>query len=155
MIVDKLFDAVAMRGPVCVGLDTAIEYLPLEFRAGFDDPGEALFQFNRRIVDATTASCACFKLQIAYYEALGLEGLRAYARTLRYIRAKGCIAPGYDGDLVLVDLHTPWTVDATAFASKGRNTPFEGRTLVGRVIITIKAGRIVYDDTTSNQEARQ
>ena len=68
---------------------------------------------------------------------------------------KGCIAPGYDGDLVLVDLHTPWTVDATAFASKGRNTPFEGRTLVGRVIITIKAGRIVYDDTTSNQEKRQ
>jgi len=92
MIVDKLFDAVAMRGPVCVGLDTAIEYLPPAFRAGFAGPGEALFQFNRRIVDATTASCACFKLQIAYYEALGLEGLRAYARTLRYIRAKGCIA---------------------------------------------------------------
>ncbi|MCX6084319.1 MAG: dihydroorotase, partial [Caldiserica bacterium] len=68
---------------------------------------------------------------------------------------KGCIAPGYDGDLVLVDLHTPWTVDATAFASKGRNTPFEGQTLVGRVVMTIKAGRIVYDDTISNQEERQ
>jgi orotidine-5'-phosphate decarboxylase len=92
MIVDKLFDAVAMRGPVCVGLDTALDYLPLQFRAGFARPGEALFQFNRRIVDATAPSCACFKLQIAYYEALGLEGLRAYARTLRYIRSKGCIA---------------------------------------------------------------
>jgi len=92
MIVDKLFDAVAMRGPVCVGLDTAIEYLPETFRARFDDSGEALFQFNRRIVDATTASCACFKLQIAYYETLGLEGLRTYARTLRYIHSKGCIA---------------------------------------------------------------
>ena len=68
---------------------------------------------------------------------------------------KGCIAPGYDGDLVLVDLDTPWVVDATAFASKGHNTPFDGRTLVGRVIVTIRAGRIVYDDTTSNQEARQ
>jgi len=92
MIVDKLFDAVATRGPVCVGLDTSLDYLPSEFRAGFDDPGEALFQFNRRIVDATMPSCACFKLQIAYYEALGLEGLRAYARTLQYIRGKGCIA---------------------------------------------------------------
>jgi dihydroorotase len=52
-------------------------------------------------------------------------------------------------------LVTPWTVDASAFASKGRNTPFDGQTLVGRVIMTIKAGRIVYDDTTSNQEERQ
>ena len=68
---------------------------------------------------------------------------------------KGLIAPGYDGDLVLVDLNTPWTVDATTFASKGHNTPFNGRTLIGCVIMTIKAGRIVYDDTTSNQEARQ
>jgi dihydroorotase len=68
---------------------------------------------------------------------------------------KGCVAPGYSGDLVLVDLVTPWTVDASAFASKGRNTPFDGQTLVGRVIMTIKAGRIVYDDTTSNQEERQ
>jgi orotidine-5'-phosphate decarboxylase len=92
MIVDKLFDAVATRGPVCVGLDTAMDYLPAEFRAGFADPGEAVFQFNRRIVDATAPSCACFKLQIAYYEALGLDGLRAYARTLRYIRDKGWIA---------------------------------------------------------------
>ena len=36
MIVDKLFDAVATRGPVCVGLDTSLDYLPPEFRAGFD-----------------------------------------------------------------------------------------------------------------------
>ena len=68
---------------------------------------------------------------------------------------KGCIAPGYDGDLVLVDLHTPWTVDASAFASKGHNTPFDGRMLVGRVVKTIRAGSIVYDDTTSKQEERQ
>jgi dihydroorotase len=68
---------------------------------------------------------------------------------------KGCIAPGYDGDLVLVDLHTPWVVDATAFASKGHNTPFDGKTLFGRVVMTIRAGRIVYDDTTSKQEERQ
>jgi dihydroorotase len=68
---------------------------------------------------------------------------------------KGCIAPGCFGDLVLVDLVTPWTVDASALASKGRNTPFAGKTLFGRTVMTIKAGRIVYDDTTSNQEERQ
>ena len=92
MIVDKLFDAVAARGPVCVGLDTSLDYLPPQFRAQFGDEGEALFQFNRRIVDATMSASACFKVQIAFYEALGLQGLRAYARTMQYIRTKGCIA---------------------------------------------------------------
>jgi dihydroorotase len=65
---------------------------------------------------------------------------------------KGRIEPGYDGDLVLVDLTTPWTVDARTFASKGHNTPFDGATLVGRVVTTIKAGRTVYHDASYHQE---
>jgi dihydroorotase len=65
---------------------------------------------------------------------------------------KGRIEPGYDGDLVLVDLTTPWTVDARTFASKGHNTPFDGATLVGRVVTTIKAGRAVYHDASYHQE---
>jgi len=92
MIMDKLAEAVAARGPVCVGLDTSPEYLPPSFRAGFEDPAEAVFQFNRRIVDATVQVCACYKLQIAYYEALGLSGMRAYAQTLQYVRARDRLA---------------------------------------------------------------
>jgi len=92
MIMDKLAEAVAARGPVCVGLDTAPEYLPPRFRAGFEDPAEAVFQFNRRIIDATAHACACYKLQIAYYEALGLSGMRAYSRTLQYVHATGRLA---------------------------------------------------------------
>ena len=92
MMMDKLAEAVAARGPVCVGLDTAPDYLPPRFRAGFDDPAEAVFQFNRRIIDATADACACYKLQIAYYEALGLSGMRAYSRTLQYIRTKERLA---------------------------------------------------------------
>ncbi|MHB8072005.1 MAG: dihydroorotase [Candidatus Cryosericum sp.] len=65
---------------------------------------------------------------------------------------KGRIEPGCDGDLALVDLTAPWTVDAGAFASKGRNTPFDGTTLYGRVITTIKAGRVVYHDESTAQE---
>lgn len=68
---------------------------------------------------------------------------------------KGCIAPGYDGDLVLVDLHKQWIVDATKFVSKGHNTPFDGMTLTGRVIRTIKGGRTVYGDAAEQQEERQ
>jgi dihydroorotase len=65
---------------------------------------------------------------------------------------KGCVAPGYDGDLVLVDLHKQWIVDATKFVSKGHNTPFDGMTLTGRVIRTIKGGRTVYGDAPEQQE---
>jgi dihydroorotase len=65
---------------------------------------------------------------------------------------KGRIAPGYDGDLTLVDLEKLWTVDAGAFASKGHNTPFDGMQLYGRVMTTVKAGRIVYRDESFAQE---
>jgi dihydroorotase len=65
---------------------------------------------------------------------------------------KGRIEPGYDGDLTLVDLEKPWTVDAGAFASKGHNTPFDGRKLYGRVMATVKAGRMVYHDESFAQE---
>lgn len=65
---------------------------------------------------------------------------------------KGRIEPGYDGDLVLVDLATPWTVDVNAFAGRSRNTPFEGMQLYGKVMLTIKAGRVVYRDPSCTQE---
>ncbi|MDR2662910.1 MAG: orotidine-5'-phosphate decarboxylase, partial [Treponema sp.] len=52
---------------------------------------EAVLAFNRALVDATADMAACFKVQIAYYEALGIPGLRAYARTLSYIRGRGSL----------------------------------------------------------------
>jgi orotidine-5'-phosphate decarboxylase len=55
------------------------------------DEAEAVLSFNRAIIDGTIDVCACFKVQIAYYEALGLAGLRVYAQTLRYIRDRGAL----------------------------------------------------------------
>jgi orotidine-5'-phosphate decarboxylase len=89
---DKLFDAVAAKGHVCVGLDTAAEYVPPKELAGAQNPAEAVLAFNKAVVDATLDVCACYKVQIAYYEELGISGLRAYAETLRYLRGKGALA---------------------------------------------------------------
>ncbi|MDL2296966.1 orotidine-5'-phosphate decarboxylase [Bacteroidales bacterium OttesenSCG-928-E04] len=86
MIIDKLFENVTNNGHVCVGLDTDFSYLPDFFRNRFATIGEALFQFNREIIDATVDVAACFKVQIAYYEAYGMEGMRAYQQTLAYLR---------------------------------------------------------------------
>ena len=86
-IIDKLYDRVEKRSVVCVGLDTALDYVPEHIREGRTS-GEAIFEFNKQIIDSTYDVAACFKVQIAYYEALGLEGLIAYKKTLEYLREK-------------------------------------------------------------------
>lgn len=91
MIIDKLFDAVEKKGHVCVGLDTDLSYIPEGFKKKFSSNSDALFQFNKKIIDATIDSASCFKVQIAYYEALGLEGLIAYKKTLEYLRNEDTI----------------------------------------------------------------
>ena len=86
-IIDKLYNRVNERGVVCVGLDTAIEYIPSHLFEGKSEV-EALVEFNKQIIDATIDVSACFKVQIAYYEALGLKGMIAYKETLDYLREK-------------------------------------------------------------------
>ena len=85
---DKLFYTVKEKGPVCIGLDTSIDYIPASINDKYDCIEDRLFEFNRKIIDSTEDIAAAFKVQIAYYEAEGLQGLMAYKRTLDYIRNK-------------------------------------------------------------------
>lgn len=59
---------------------------------------------------------------------------------------KGILQPGYEGDVVLVDINKGFRVDTKDFESKGKNTPFEGMELYGQIIMTIKGGRVVYSE---------
>ena len=90
LIIDKLYDRVEERGVVCLGLDTDASYIPQHILSG-KSLDEAIFQFNKQIIDATLDVVACYKVQIAYYEALGLAGLIAYKNTLQYLREKDAI----------------------------------------------------------------
>ncbi len=65
---------------------------------------------------------------------------------------KGEVKIGYDGDLVLLDTKTKYNIDSSEFLSKGKNTPFEGRSVMGMVMCTIKAGRVVYKAKTCENE---
>ncbi len=84
-----LVEAVQKKSPVCVGLDTQYAFLPEYLRQQSGTRGEQIFAFNRAIIDATEDIAGCFKLQIACYEALGLDGMRAFSNTLRYARSRG------------------------------------------------------------------
>jgi len=87
---DKLFEAVAERGHVCVGLDTAPEYVPEKERRS--SAAETVLAYNKAIIEATIDIAACYKLQIAYYEELGLAGLETYSLTLKYLRQRCALA---------------------------------------------------------------
>ena len=58
---------------------------------------------------------------------------------------KGRLSIGADGDVVIFDPNEEWTVNPDQFASMGRNTPFVGKALRGRVKYTIVGGQVVYD----------
>ena len=83
---DRLYEAVAAKGPVCVGLDTDFSYLPEGYADSTKTAGENLVRFNREIIDATREVAGCYKVQIAYYEALGMDSMMAYRDTLAYLR---------------------------------------------------------------------
>ncbi|MEO5650660.1 MAG: orotidine-5'-phosphate decarboxylase [Ginsengibacter sp.] len=68
---------------LCVGLDTNIEKIPLYLQSHPD----AIFEFNRQIIDATKDLCVAYKINTAFYEALGVRGWEALEKTVSYIPA--------------------------------------------------------------------
>ncbi|GJG87615.1 dihydroorotase [Gemmatimonadetes bacterium T265] len=61
----------------------------------------------------------------------------------------GTLRRGAPADVTVFDPERRWTVDPATFRSKGRNTPYAGRTLQGRAVATVVAGGIVYDDRST------
>lgn len=69
------------RSYLCVGLDTDLKKIPAHLQDG-DDP---IFTFNKAIIDATRELCVAYKLNTAFYEALGVKGWESLEKTVRYI----------------------------------------------------------------------
>jgi orotidine-5'-phosphate decarboxylase len=78
----KLLFQIDLRHHICVGLDTDLKKLPTEF-SGRND---AIFAFNRAIVDATIKDTAAYKLNFAFYEAHDSLGMNALKETVDYIK---------------------------------------------------------------------
>ena len=58
---------------------------------------------------------------------------------------KGAVAEGKTADLVIFDPNPTYTIDKNTFVSKGKNTPFHGRTVTGEVRFTLVDGKVVYE----------
>ena len=82
------------NGPLCVGLDTDPSYIPENILKQYNSASSAVLAYNKAIIDRVVSdkSACCFKVQIAYYEAMGLEGMKVYSQTLKMIRESGLIA---------------------------------------------------------------
>jgi orotidine-5'-phosphate decarboxylase len=100
----QLVSAIRSMGSyLCVGLDPDPEKIPRHLRDQYDRRGadrgvadrgvadqgvaDAIFEFNRQIIDATKEHCVAYKINTAFYEALGAKGWEAMERTVSYIPA--------------------------------------------------------------------
>lgn len=91
-----------LEAPIVVGLDPMLDYVPEHIvKKAYDDKGEnlqgaaeAIWQYNKGIIDAIYDLVPAVKPQVAMYEQFGIEGMKAYVKTLDYAKEKGLIVIG-------------------------------------------------------------
>lgn len=102
MIADLIEKIEKTGAPIVVGLDPKMPMIPQhilqpvfeEYGETLEAAAEAIFQFNKAIVDATHDLIPAVKPQIAMYEQFGIPGLQAFQRTVDYCHSKGLIVIG-------------------------------------------------------------
>ena len=85
----RLQNASQENGPLCIGLDTDPSYIPENILSQFACPQKAVLAYNKALISACKPFISCAKVQIAYYEAMGIKGLETYAQTLALLRQAG------------------------------------------------------------------
>ena len=80
---DLLIQIKTKKSFLCIGLDTDIQKIP-KFLLKSEDP---IFEFNKKIIDATNSYCVAYKPNIAFYESLGINGWKALEKTINYINS--------------------------------------------------------------------
>jgi orotidine-5'-phosphate decarboxylase len=128
---DRLCDAIASKGnPVVVGLDPRLESLPaFLLKACYTTYGrtatavsQALWLFNRTIIDAVHDLVPAVKPQLACYERYGVAGLQAYASTVQYAQAAGLVVIA---DAKRNDIGSTATLYAEAFLGASADSDAE------------------------------
>ncbi len=94
MTKEELFENIkCKRSFLCVGLDTDVRKIPAHLQED-EDP---IFAFNKQIIDATAEHCIAFKPNLAFYESMGPYGIKAFEKTVNYLREQ------YPDQLIIAD----------------------------------------------------
>ena len=102
-MIEKLIEGIKKKdAPVVVGLDPMLGFVPgfikekafQELGETLEGAGEAIWQYNRGLIDAVADIVPAVKPQIAMYEQFGLPGLAAYKKTVDYAKEKGLVVIG-------------------------------------------------------------
>ncbi len=102
-MINKLVNKIQkLEAPIVVGLDPMLAYVPehiqekayKEFGETLKGAGEAIFAYNKAIIDATCDLIPAVKPQIAMYEQFGIEGMIAFQRTCEYAKSKDLVIIG-------------------------------------------------------------
>ena len=102
-MINKLINKIQKtKAPIVVGLDPMLSYVPehiqkkafAEYGETLEGAAEAIWQFNKEIVDKTYDLIPAVKPQIAMYEQYGIEGLKAYKKTVDYCKSKDLVVIG-------------------------------------------------------------
>ena len=102
-MINKLINKIQKtKAPIVVGLDPMLSYVPehiqkkafAEYGETLEGAAEAIWQFNKEIVDKTYDLIPAVKPQIAMYEQFGIEGLKAYKKTVDYCKSKDLVVIG-------------------------------------------------------------
>ncbi len=123
-MINKLIKEITQKNaPIVVGLDPMLNYIPehvqkkaySEFGETLEGAAEAIWQYNKAIVDATYDLIPSVKPQIAMYEQFGIEGLKVFKRTVDYCKEKGLVVIG---DIKRGDIGTTSAAYATGHLGK-------------------------------------
>lgn len=123
-MINRLVSRIRETGaPIVVGLDPMLSYIPEQIlEKAFSECGEtlegaaqAIWEFNREIIDNTCDLIPAVKPQIAMYEQFGLEGLKAFEKTVKYCKEKGLVVIG---DVKRGDIGSTSAAYATAHLGK-------------------------------------
>ena len=94
-MIDKLIEKIILKkNPSTIGLDTCIAYLPVQYAEKcktFESAAKYIFDFNKEIIDSIYDIVPSVKIQVAYYEMYGAEGIKAFEKTINYAKEKGLI----------------------------------------------------------------
>lgn len=95
MIIDKLIDKIQLtQNPSVIGLDTCIDYLPQQMYdkcVNLEESAKRITEFNFGLIDTLKEAIPAVKVQVAYYEMYGAQGMKAFADTVAYARENGLI----------------------------------------------------------------